>query len=167
MLKAARTILRLRRNGIKVPIIAYQEARRTGCNLAALCAVLEQETGGGRNVYGHDRDSHGRIIWHGSSGTVKVTKKNYLRYRAWRRANRNRLMQGVGPMQLTWYSYQDEADKLGGCWNPRYNVRVGAKLLKSHRAHYGSWHKAFRAYNGSEAYANQVDKRFKKWSRIV
>lgn len=159
MLKAAQTILRLRRNGIKVPLIAYQEARRTGCNLAALCAVLEQETGGGRNVFGHDPTIF--------AGAGTVTKAKYQAYKQRRGPHGHGGMQGVGPMQLTYYSYQDQADALGGCWKPRFNVRIGAKILVAHKKKYGSWHKAFKAYNGSEAYANEVDKRFKKWSRVV
>lgn len=159
MLTAAQNILRLRRNGIKIPIITYQEARRTGCNLAALSAVLEQETGGGANVFGHDPTIF--------VGAGKVTKLKYQAYKHARGATGRGGMQGVGPMQLTYYSYQDEADKLGGCWNPRYNVRVGAqKLVRDFKAT-GSWHGAFKAYNGSESYANQVDKRFEKWKKIL
>lgn len=37
--------------------------------------------------------------------------------------------QGVGPMQLTHWSLQDEADREGGCWVPAPNVRVGCRHL--------------------------------------
>lgn len=159
MLKATQKILRLRRNGIKIPIIAYQEAQRTGCNLAALCAVLEQETEGGENVFGHDRTIF--------VGAGKVTKLKYQAYKHARGVTGRGGMQGVGPMQLTYYSYQDAADKYGGCWKPRFNVRVGAEKLVRDFKHTGSWHGAFRSYNGSESYARQVDHRFDKWKNIL
>ena len=38
-------------------------------------------------------------------------------------------MQGVGPCQLTYWVLQDAADRLGGCWDWRCNVRVGFTLL--------------------------------------
>jgi hypothetical protein len=48
-------------------------------------------------------------------------------------------MQGVGPAQLTYYSYQDDADKEGGCWKPRQNIRIGLRLLKSNIRRLGEW----------------------------
>lgn len=131
--------------------------------------MLEQETGGGRNVYGHDRDSKGRVIWHGEAGTIKVTRENYARYRRFRdRLGRPPYgrMQGVGPMQLTWYTYQDQADRLGGAWNPRINVRVGSEIL-ARAINRSGLHRALWAYNGSESYAFAVEKRVMKWRRVL
>lgn len=167
MINAAKKITRARRYGIVNPIRAYQEARRAKIPFAVLCAVLEQETGGGRNVYGHDRDSNGNIIWHGKTGTVPVTRKNYAQYKKWRLAHGNKLMQGVGPCQLTWYSYQDRADQYGGCWNVRYNIRVGCEMLRDSFKQEGNWHGAFKRYNGSEAYADEVTKRLNKWRNLL
>ena len=167
--KKTRLVRRMRRAGIEVPRIAYEEARRASLELAVLCAVLEQETGGGRNVWGHDRDSSGRVIWHGKSGTVPVFEEGYKAYKRWRDA-RGRppygRMQGVGPMQLTWFSYQDLADKYGGCWRPRYNVRVGAEILARAISRSGL-HRALWLYNGSELYADAVEERVAKWRGIL
>jgi hypothetical protein len=156
--RSAVRIARIRRHGIRIPIIAHSEAKRAGLDLAVLCAVLEQETGGGRNVFGHDP-----TIYRGA-GTV--TKKKYLAYRQARGPKGRGGMQGVGPMQLTWYSYQDAADRIGGCWIPRYNVRVGATLLARSIRTYGL-KRALWKYNGSKVYADEVMLRVRKWKRII
>lgn len=75
--------------------------------------MLMKESGGGRNVYGHDAVQCGPV-----GGTV--TEDNYREYL------RNRAQcgsQGVGPTQLTYYTLQDRADQLGGCWRPEINIR--------------------------------------------
>jgi len=78
-------------------------------------------------------------------------------------------MQGVGPAQLTWYEYQDAADLKGGCWKPKYNIRVAMQVLGSHYRTQGSIGKAFQKYNGSGpaayAYARDAVERQKKWHK--
>jgi hypothetical protein len=115
---AASTLIeRLRAAGIDSPRIAIQEAKRAGLPLELACALLEKESGGGANVYGHDPSIF--------SGAGQVTRENYAQYKKQRIASGNRKMQGVGPCQLTWWEFQDQADAQGGCWRPRYNMRVG------------------------------------------
>lgn len=161
-----REILALKRYGIEHPIITYQEAKRGGVELAVVAAVLEQETGGGRNVFGHDRDEHGHVIFHGQEDSVPVTKELYLEYKRFRDAiPGRRRMQGVGPMQLTWWRFQDEADAEGGCWNPRANIRVGIRVLRRNLARSGSLRETLRAYNGSYAYADAVLLKVEKWRK--
>jgi hypothetical protein len=157
MPSAAAMILRAKRNGIVNPVIAYNEARRCGVPFAVLCAVLEQESGGGRNVFGHD------AVRNPIKGGP-VTKGRYLQYKKYRQQGLG--MQGVGPLQLTYYGYQDLADKLGGCWKPKFNIRVGASKLHKDTNRYGLYG-ALKAYNGSDAYAKQVMARVVKWRRIL
>jgi hypothetical protein len=151
-----------KRNGIVNPLVARQEARRVGLDFALACAVLEQESAGGHNIFGHDP-----TIW---AGGGEVTESKYLAYKHQRQASGNRLMQGVGPMQLTWWSTQDRADAYGGCWNVRFNMRVGFETLASNVHRYGLW-SGVRAYNGSgpaaDNYANTVMARYKKWQGIL
>lgn len=154
---AAAKIVKLRTHGIKVPIIAYQEATAAKIPVSALAAVLEQETAGGQNVFGHDPTIF--------VGAGKVTRDKYLSYRVQR--NRTGKFQGVGPMQLTWGGFQDEADKLGGCWDPRINVRVGVKILKDHYASSRNWEKVFTDYNGSPLYGKAVALKMAKWKKIL
>jgi hypothetical protein len=77
-------------------------------------------------------------------------------------------MQGVGPLQLTWWATQDAADKIGGCWVPKNNIRIGFHLLASLIKNYDT-KGGVRRYNGAgpraEAYADSVLARRDKWHR--
>jgi hypothetical protein len=142
-----------------------EEARKAGCRMAGTalratrdadipyyvgCAFLKQETGGGQNVFGHDPTVF--------AGAGKVTRAKYLAYKEVR--ERTGQMQGVGPMQLTWYSYQDRADRLGGAWKPYPNMLVGFRHLAELYRATGSWSAAAHEYNGggamAEAYAAEM-----------
>jgi hypothetical protein len=144
---------RLRRNGIKIPLRTIDEARRTKCPLADACAMLMMETGGGRNIYGHDPVRN--PIKSPPGGSLSVTETNFRVYRHYRVLGYG--MQGVGVAQLTWYSFQDQADAYGGCWKVEPQLRVALEHLTGLIRRYGEWG-AFRAYNGTgaaaTAYAN-------------
>jgi hypothetical protein len=139
-----------RRYGIKQPEVALSAARQAGIPFYVGAAFLMQESGGGANIFGHDTSIY--------SGAGKVTRQKYLQYKAQRK--RSGKMQGVGPMQLTWYTFQDRADRLGGAWKPHNNMLVGFRHLANLRSAHGNWHDAARDYNGSgpaaEAYAGEV-----------
>lgn len=148
----------LREHGIAYPITTLQEARAAGISLSLACAFLEQESGGGHNVFGHDP------VRRGQRKGGKVTKTRYALYKRLRKLGFG--MQGVGPMQLTWYELQDEADAQGGCWQPRYNMRVGFRHAAAAIRTYGE-RDGIRRYNGSgaaaEAYAKSVLARKAQW----
>ena len=148
----------MQRHGIRNPNIVYEEAVRARLPLNLACALLDQETGGGANVFGHDPTI--------CIGWGAVTWLKYAAYKSRRLASRNRLMQGVGPCQLTWYATQDEADREGGCWRPRFNMRVGFRHLAFNIRRYGL-HAGIAAYNGSGAaaqrYADTVIARSATW----
>ena len=163
-----------RANGILMPWMAYRAHKETGVPYYVLCAFLMQETGGGRNVYGHDVDASG--VPRPFCGHGDVTQANYEAYKIERdlgireidRFPRlGRRSQGVGPMQLTYYAYQDKADELGGCWDPRVNVLVGAQIIAEYRTRGLSWHRVARVYNGKESYAVEMDARFDHWSDLL
>lgn len=79
-------------------------------------------------------------------------------------------MQGVGPMQLPWFSIQDDADKLGGCWDPRCTMETGFKraadLIRRNGMNLG-----IKAYNGSDPqadrYLEQMLPRIEKWQAQI
>lgn len=152
-------IARARAAGCKIPIIAWEEARRAGIPYYAVCAFLEHESYGGKNVFGHDV-----MKCHTHIKGQKVTEE---RYKAYKKARPTCGMQGVGPMQLTWYSFQDKADAMGGCWKRRINVRVGCQLIAAYRKEGNSWHEVAKRYNGSEEYADYHDRLMDKWRRII
>lgn len=151
---------RAKANGAQYSLRIVIEARRAGIPISLGFALVEQESGF-RNVYGHDP------VANRAPKGGRVTKHNYLNvYLPDRKAGRG--MQGVGPCQLTWYAFQDQADHLGGCWIAKNNIRVAfdhlAALIRSNGVKTG-----LRAYNGSgpnaERYARQVLARQSKWHR--
>ena len=153
-----RLIERLRGENVLRPQAVVEEAKRAGLRLPLACALLEKESGGGRNVFGHDPTIF--------VGAGEVTRAKYAEYKRRRVASGNRMMQGVGPCQLTWWEFQDTADKEGGCWRPEINMRVGfrhlAALIKEHGEADGA-----RRYNGSgaaaEAYSRDLLAKSKIW----
>ena len=153
---------RLRAEGILNPRMVIAEAQRAGLRLDFACAMLQKESGGGSNVFGHDP-----TIFVGA-GTV--TRAKYQEYKRQRVASGNDLMQGVGPTQLTYYTLQDRADAQGGCWKPRINMRVGFKHLADNIRAHGEADGA-RRYNGSGdaavAYSKDLLAKAARWRAVL
>ncbi|MEP6978176.1 MAG: hypothetical protein ABI948_08995 [Thermoleophilia bacterium] len=157
---------RLKELGIVNPQWTVEAAHNAGLELAIACAFLEQESGGGHNVFGHDRDRHGNYVFPAKDGTVAVTEELYKEYKHRRGPKGDGGMQGVGPMQLTFFSFQDRADELGGCWHPRANMQAGfehaAELIRRSGMNLG-----IKTYNGSgpqaDHYLQQMLPRIEKW----
>lgn len=114
-------IATMRKHGIVYPRLTLKAARKQGLALPLACALLEQESSGGHNEFGHDPTIF--------AGAGKVTREKYHAYLALRGPDGKGGMQGIGPCQLTWYAFQDAADKLGGCWKPYCNMLIGFGLL--------------------------------------
>jgi cell wall-associated NlpC family hydrolase len=153
----------MQRNGIVYPTITLSESRNAGLPLVCACAVLEQESSGGHNEFGHDGGASGNPIQGGP-----VTKQRYLEYKRYR--DMGYLANGVGPMQLTWQGFQDQADRLGGCWQPDVNMRVGFSVLRANIRRDGMW-AGYKAYNGTgpaaDAYASSVMARTRRWQQLL
>lgn len=161
-LQKARNVRRAliaKRFGMKHARTIADEAHRAGLLPSLAFALVEQESTDGSNVFGHDPTIF--------VGAGQVTKEKYLAYK-WRRGRHGEGgMQGVGPVQLTYYSIQDEADRLGGCHKVRYSLRVGFRDL-AHLIRLFGVRKALAVYNGGEgnpnyAYADSVLALDKKW----
>lgn len=146
------------------------------------CAFLMQETNGGHNIYGHDVRLVGTTkVPQPFYGFGEVTQANYAIYKIERDRLLNepgygyRRSQGVGPMQLTYWSIQDAADGAGGCWQPWANISIGMKFIRDYykaaRAagmnDTQAWHRAALKWNGQESYAVAMDKLFTKWKTLV
>jgi hypothetical protein len=157
-----------KRHGMKNTIRTAQEARKAGLSYASGFALTEKESSTGDNVFGHDRRADGTYIFPARDGRVPVTEAVYKAYKRSRDTGGKGRggMQGVGPVQLTWWELQDQADALGGCWKPRINMRVGftrlADLMRNHGVRGGA-----RRYNGAgpraEAYADSYVALRAKW----
>jgi tellurite resistance protein len=143
-------------------------SRKTGAPIALLCAILSHETGF-RNIYGRDRGRRPNPVRSPAPPQALVcTKENYRRYLQARNSGAD--ANGVGPMQLTSHSYQDRADKLGGCWKPEINILVGAQvILEKIKSQGGSLREGVRAYNGegdaAETYATNVLHTMRVWEQ--
>lgn len=149
----------LKSNGILRAPEVVELAALTGLELAAAATLLQKESGGGANVYGHDAVQTGGFYVKGGP----VTKANYRKYKE----NRSAFgAQGVGPTQLTFPGFQDRADARGGCFDWRVNVSVGFEILAGNIAANGM-RKGFRAYNGSgpaaEHYADDALEKVAVW----
>ena len=168
--RQARQVELLRARGLKYPRIAVQEAARVGLPLSYGLAFLEKESTGrdrdgavrfGLNLFGHD------AVRNPVKGGF-VSQQRYGGYLAARRAGQG--MQGVGPLQLTWWEFQDMADRIGGCWQPRYNMRVGFGIAKALIRQHGPVEGAAR-WNGTgtaaAAYAQDWLAKQRRWHQIL
>lgn len=143
---------RLRKLGCLIPVRLVTAARKAGLSIPLAASVVMQESGGGHNIFGHDPTIY--------AGAGAVTKAKYLAYRAER--DRTHEAQGVGVVQLTYPGFQDEADKLGGCWVIANQLTVGFGVLAANIRRDGL-ERGVAAYNGSgvaaAAYAHTVIER--------
>jgi hypothetical protein len=145
----------LTRFGIQRAAEVAELAAKAGLPLAAAATMLEKESGGGHNVYGHDNVETGGNYQKGGP----VTEENYRKYKA----NRDRFgSQGVGPTQLTFSGFQDSADARGGTYDWRVNIAVGFEIL-AQGIKTGGFHEGFRAYNGSNEYADDAMLKLAVW----
>lgn len=143
-----------------------QYATKNSLELAVACTLLEKESNA-RNVFGHDNVDTGGTYVKGAEVTVAA----YKAYLVWRDepARRQRgwpsRMQGVGPAQLTWFSYQDMADQRGGCWRWEVNVDVGFGIFANHIKNLGDIWQAAKAYNGKAVYADDFMPKLAQWRK--
>lgn len=155
-----------KRRGANYSLRIIWEARRANCPISLVFAMVEKETGFA-NVFGHDKTIF--------IGAGEVTEEKYRSYKRARDGQRPRRMQGVGPTQLTWWEFQDRADRLGGCWRTNHNIRVGAEIIGSYYNKYkrqGFSTKtaiilAGRDYNGAREYGEDLYLRYRKWHSIL
>jgi hypothetical protein len=125
-------------------------AEREGVLIVRAAALTLNESSGGLNIYGHE----------GSTPELygqPVTEQNYKSIYLPRVATEGR--NGVGLTQLTSAGYQEEADRIGGCWNAYFNCIVGFKLLHELIEQHGVWG-GYEHFNGAgpaaEAYATKA-----------
>jgi hypothetical protein len=155
-----------------IVLLIVQEAEHAGIAVSLGFALVEQETGF-QNIYGHDGTASvpatlakGQLSSEYPVRGGHVTKANYAIYKKRRGTRGQGGMQGVGLTQLTYYTLQDEADAIGGCWTAKAQLRIGfaelASLIKAHGQHAG-----IKAYNGTgraaERYAVMVQVKAERW----
>jgi len=141
--------------GCKMPYKAWKASQATGVPMWFICAILEQETSGGRNIFGQDPTIF--------VGAGEVTESKYKQYK--RERIRTGKMQGVGPMQLTWWEFQDMADRAGGCWKPYVNILTGARILKGWKTSNNSWVDTTIRWNSGSEYQREIKAVCAKWRK--
>lgn len=138
-------------------------ATRFGVPVALVCAVADVESGF-TNVFGHDTVRNPIKSPPPPAPDRVVTEALYREYKRHRKLGEG--SQGVGPMQLTFFTLQDEADALGGCFDPAINIHVGVRQLGSLIAAHGL-RDGVQRYNGARGhgYADRVLKRRALWEQ--
>jgi hypothetical protein len=164
----ARLAAAIERHGGRYAKEIIAASRKTGAPVALLCAIAHHETTF-RNIYGRDRGRRPNPVRSPDPPkALVVTRENYRRYLKARNSGFD--ANGVGVMQLTSHSYQDRADKLGGCWRPDVNILVGAQvILEKIQSQGGNLRQGIRAYNGegeaAEKYADNVLHTMRLWQQ--
>jgi hypothetical protein len=148
-----------RKYGARYSRTIADEAAKAGIPYAVAFASIEQESGF-QNIFGHDP---GGLYWGQPVTNAKVAA--LLRHVA-----AGGTSNGVGFSQLTYPPFIREAHcRRGGAAKVRNQVAVGFKLLADLRRQHGTWHEAFRAYNGTGPaavrYAHMMDDRVESWQR--
>ncbi len=150
----------------------WNAAHHARMKLSLVCAVLEQESQGGKNIYGQDPNGN---PWrsHSLANPQVVSEANYSgrhyhpheeqpphSYLWYRKHGYG--PQGVGPMQLTSPELQDQANKYGGAWKVSANLRVGLDYLQSLIVQHGL-QGGIAAYNGSTEYSDLILQKAAHW----
>ncbi len=153
----------IRRHGGDHEDVIVREAKRFGVPVALVCAVIDVESDF-TNVFGHDNVRNPIKSPPRPAPDRVVTEALYREYKRQRKLGKG--SQGVGPMQLTFFTLQDEADALGGCFDPAINIRVGVRHLRSLVDAHGL-RDGVQRYNGAPGheYADLVLRRRAMWEQ--
>ena len=69
-------------------------------------------------------------------------------------------------MQLTYYTFQNDTDALGGTWRPGVNMRVGFRSIRKDMRSVGLT-RALINYNGASSYAVSVESLERRWAKAL
>jgi hypothetical protein len=143
------------------PRVVIEEAKRAGLPLRYALAMLQKETGiPQHNIFGGDYGPayKGRPPFYHDNVTEK-------RVKALLNQPKNN---GVGWTQLTFRPFVVEAEKLGGAHRPRFQMRVGFKVLEGLMDQFGP-QQGFARYNGSgpaaQVYGQEAMKIANTWGK--
>lgn len=160
--EADKTLLaeKLRGRGVKQPVVVIDEALRADILVGSALAMLEMETGiPQRNIFGCDH-GEGVAFCHQEVTPTRVKELLASPY-----------SNGVGWTQLTYRPFVVSAQEMGGAHIPRYQMRVGFRILRENFDRFGSIYAMYRAYNGTgaaaEAYASRAVALRDKWLAIT
>jgi hypothetical protein len=119
----------LRDHGIEnaLRIVLECRHRHGGVVPVSLGLALQEQESGGRNIFGADESA--------PFAHLPVTQQRVMelvrQVRAGGKSN------GVGPLQLTFIGFIDEANRDGGAWKPAVNIATGLGIIAGHIKSHG------------------------------
>lgn len=135
-----------------------------------IAAALIEKESNGANVYGDDRP---RTVFNKLDGARPaggvVTEQNFIQFE--RRVANGETPNGVGPSQITYFTYfpaaRDQGVKL---WEPYDNIKFGLRILAgSLGENYSSAsvRAAGTSYNGDASYGVELAQRVERWANYL
>jgi hypothetical protein len=120
---------RLRNRGVKnaLRIVIECRHRHEGVIPVSLGFALQEQESGGANIFGADT---GGLFPH-----LPVTEARVRKLVAHVQAGG--LSNGVGPFQLTFLPFIEEANRDGGAWKPAVNIATGLGIIAGHIKQHG------------------------------
>jgi len=130
---------KLRARGVKNALRIILECRHRHDSVipVSLGLALQEQESKGQNIFGADTNAP---FTH-----QPVTKTRVLKLVEHVRAGG--ISNGVGPMQLTFLPFIEEANRDGGAWVPAVNIATGLGIIAGHVKQHGV-RKGLAVYNG-------------------
>lgn len=156
---------KLRAGGVKNALRIVMECRHrhNGLVPVSLGVALQEQESGGRNIFGADDNA--------PFAHQPVTKERVLRLVSHVRAGGT--SNGVGPMQLTFLAFIEEANRDGGAWRPAVNIATGLGIIADHVRKHGV-RDGLATYNAGNprsadgrAYASEVIDRQERFHNLI
>ncbi len=156
---------KLRAKGVKNALRIVIECRHRHGKVipVSLGLALQEQESGGRNIFGADI---GAPFAH-QPVTERRVRELVKHVRA------GGLSNGVGPMQLTFIGFIDEANRDGGAWLPAVNIATGLGIVAGHIKRHGvpGGLATYNAGNPQAAagkkYAKQVIERQDRFHQLI
>lgn len=132
---------KLRARGVKnaLRIVIECRHRHDGVIPVSLGLALQEQESAGRNIFGADTNA--------PFPHLPVTRARVLKLVDLVHAGS--ISNGVGPMQLTFIGFIEEANRDGGAWNPAVNIATGLGIIAGHVKDHGM-RDGLATYNGGK-----------------
>jgi hypothetical protein len=120
---------KLRADGVKnaLRIVIECRHRHDGVIPVALGVALQEQESEGRNIFGADDRA--------PFAHEPVTKDRVMQLVA--HVHAGGVSNGVGPLQLTFIGFIEEANRDGGAWKPAVNIATGLGIVAGHVKQHG------------------------------
>jgi hypothetical protein len=140
---------KLRAHGVKnaLRIVVECRHRHDGVIPVSLGVALQEQESNGHNIFGADANA--------PFAHQPVTRARVLKLVEHVRAGG--LSNGVGPLQLTFIGFIDEANRDGGAWDPAVNIATGLGIIHGHVKQHGV-RNGLATYNAGKPHSDKGQK---------